>query len=66
MYNNPEKESEDYVKVSLINQGIRPRRRKKCALIEVKLEDMNYKNLILLNKYIFYKNINYKKYLYKK
>ena len=57
-FNNNIKKREDnndegFLKISLVNQGIiTKRRRKDCPLADVKLSDINYKNLDLLNKYI--------------
>ena len=56
-FNNNTKRQEDnddgFLKISLVNQGIiTKRRRKDCPLSHVKLSDINYKNLELLNQYI--------------
>lgn len=45
-------ESDGYLKISLVNQGISIKRRRTCPLIDVDIEDINYKNLKLLNKFI--------------
>jgi small subunit ribosomal protein S18 len=49
---NDDLDQEDYIKVSLVNQGVSIRRRKSCPLKNVPEEQINYKNLTLLNKYI--------------
>jgi small subunit ribosomal protein S18 len=49
---NDESEQEDYLKISLVNQGIFMRRRRSCPLKNVLEEEINYKNLKLLNRYI--------------
>ncbi len=43
---------ENYVKVSLINQGVTLRKKKSCPLVTIPLTDINYKNLKLLNKFV--------------
>jgi small subunit ribosomal protein S18 len=45
-------EQEDYIKISLVNQGVSIRRRRSCPLKSIPEEEINYKNLKLLNKYI--------------
>ena len=45
-------EQEGYLKISLVNQGIYMKRKRNCPLSDVKIEDINYKNLKLLNKFI--------------
>lgn len=49
---NNEVDQEGYLKISLINQGMLARKRRTCPLKDIPLEDINYKNLKLLNKYI--------------
>ena len=41
-----------FLKISLVNQGVFIRKRKACPLKKVDLSEINYKNLILLNKFI--------------
>jgi small subunit ribosomal protein S18 len=45
-------EGEEMLKISLVNQGMTMRRRRTCPLKDVPLDDINYKNLKLLNKFI--------------
>jgi len=45
-------DQEGYLRISLVNQDIPSRKRRKCPLSEVTLEEINYKNLSLLNDYI--------------
>jgi small subunit ribosomal protein S18 len=49
---NEEVDQEGYLKISLVNQGMLVRRRRTCPLKNVPDEEINYKNLKLLNKYI--------------
>lgn len=50
--NTREVDQEGFLKISLVNQGMSLRRRKTCPLKDVPMEEINYKNLKLLNKYI--------------
>jgi small subunit ribosomal protein S18 len=43
---------ENLVKVSLVNQSVFIRKKKTCPLRDVNIEDINYKNLKLLNKFL--------------
>ena len=43
---------ENYVKISLVNQGVFVRKRKVCPLRDIPLSEINYKNLKLLDKFI--------------
>ena len=45
-------DQEGYLKISLVNQGIYVKRKRNCPLANIKNEDINYKNLKLLNKFI--------------
>ncbi len=47
-----ETDQEGYLKISLVNQGMFVRRKRVCPLKDVPDEEINYKNLKLLNKYI--------------
>lgn len=49
---NGEVDQEGYLKISLVNQGMLVRRRRVCPLKDVPLEEINFKNLKLLSKYI--------------
>ena len=52
-YTNPnEVDQEGYLKISLVNQGMFVRKRRTCPLKDVPEEEINYKNLKLLNKYL--------------
>ena len=50
--NTNEIDQEGYLKISLINQGMFVRKRRVCPLKDIPEEEINYKNLKLLNKYI--------------
>jgi len=50
--NNQVQEKEEFLKISLVNQGISIRKNRICPLSDIPDEDINYKNLSLLNKYI--------------
>lgn len=50
--NTNEIDQEGYLKISLINQGMFVRKRRVCPLKNIPEEEINYKNLKLLNKYI--------------
>ncbi len=54
MTKNPAVNSVDdgFLKVSLVNQSVFIRKKKSCPLAEVSLEEINYKNLRLLNKFL--------------
>jgi small subunit ribosomal protein S18 len=43
---------EGYIKVSLVNQSVFVRKRKSCPLREISLDEINYANLKLLNKFL--------------
>jgi len=45
-------EKDEYLKISLVNQGISIKKNKVCPLHDVPDKDIDYKNLELLNKYI--------------
>lgn len=49
---NAEVDQEGYLKISLVNQGMLTRKRRVCPLKDTPLEDINFKNLKLLSKYI--------------
>lgn len=44
--------SDGFLKISLVNQGMLARKRKVCPLKDVPDEEINYKNIKLLSKYI--------------
>ena len=50
--NTNEIDQEGYLKISLVNQGMFVRKRRVCPLKDIPEEEINYKNLKLLNKYI--------------
>jgi small subunit ribosomal protein S18 len=50
--NMTEIDQEGFLKISLVNQGITARRRRTCPLKDVPIEEIDYKNLKLLNKFI--------------
>ena len=54
-YNNTTKgpDSDDnFLKISLVNQAVFVRKRRKCPLKNIPLSEINYKNLKLLNKFL--------------
>jgi len=46
------KNEDNFLKISLINQNVRLRKRKSCPLANIPDEDINYKNVDLLSKFI--------------
>ena len=46
------KNEDNFLKISLINQNVRLRKRKSCHLANIPDEDINYKNVDLLSKFI--------------
>lgn len=49
---NQNQEKDEYLKISLVNQGISIKKNRVCPLHDVPDKDIDYKNLELLNKYI--------------
>jgi len=49
---NQNQEKEEFLKISLVNQGITIKKNRVCPLRDVPDKDIDYKNLELLNKYI--------------
>ncbi|MFT6077256.1 MAG: small subunit ribosomal protein S18 [Myxococcota bacterium] len=45
-------EGDDFLKISLVNQAVFVRKRRKCPLKEVDINQITYKNLKLINKFI--------------
>ncbi len=43
---------EGYLRISLVNQGVFVKKKKSCPLSSIKISEINYKNLYLLNKFI--------------
>lgn len=43
---------EGFIRVSLVNQSVFVRKRRTCPLTDVKIEDINYKNLKLIEKFL--------------
>ena len=43
---------EGFIKVSLVNQSVFIRKKRSCPLRDISVEEINYKNLTLLNKFI--------------
>lgn len=41
-----------FLRISLVNQGVFVRRKKVCPLKNISIEEINYKNLRLLNKFL--------------
>lgn len=50
--NTNEVDSGGFLKISLVNQGMLARKRRVCPLKDVPDEEINYKNIKLLTKYI--------------
>lgn len=50
--NNTIQEKEEFLKISLVNQGISLRKNRVDPLSELSDEDLDYKDLTLLNKFI--------------
>ena len=51
--NNSNNNSEEgLLKISLVNQGVVVRKRKSCPLKDISIEEINYKNITLLNKFL--------------
>lgn len=50
--NNNNNNDEDLLKISLVNQGVFSRKKKKCPLADFDIFDVNYKNLKLLDKFL--------------
>lgn len=49
---NQNQEKDEFLKISLVNQGISIKKNRVCPLHDVPDVDIDYKNLELLNKYI--------------
>jgi small subunit ribosomal protein S18 len=43
---------ENYIKVSLVNQSVFMRKKRSCPQKNISIEEINYKNLALLNKFL--------------
>lgn len=57
-FNNKNKDSkaaksdEGFIRVSLVNQAVFVRKRRKCPLKDIDISEINYKNISLLNKFL--------------
>ncbi len=49
---NEQDNEEGYIKVSLVNQSVFIRKKKTCPLRDISIDELNYKNLRLLNKFL--------------
>jgi small subunit ribosomal protein S18 len=49
---NQNNEDSNFLKISLVNQGVFFRKKKVCPLKDISLKEIDYKNLKLLNKFI--------------
>lgn len=49
---NQNQEKDEFLKISLVNQGISIKKNRVCPLHDVPDKDIDYKNIELLNKYI--------------
>ena len=43
---------EGFIRVSLVNQAVFVRKRRKCPLKDIDISEINYKNITLLNKFL--------------
>lgn len=43
---------EGFLRISLVNQGVFIKRKKVCPLKDISIQEINYKNLTLLNKFL--------------
>ncbi len=50
--NNVNNNEEDLLKISLVNQGVFSRKKKKCPLEDFEISEINYKNISLLDKFL--------------
>lgn len=50
--NNDAQTEEGFVKVSLVNQSVFIRKKRSCPLKDIDINEINYKNLTLINKFI--------------
>jgi small subunit ribosomal protein S18 len=50
--NQDNRTDEGFLKISLVNQGVFVRKKKTCPLKNISLDEINYKNISLLNKFI--------------
>jgi len=50
--NTNEVDSDGFLKISLVNQGMLAKKKRVCPLKDIPDEEINYKNVKLLNKYI--------------
>ena len=50
--NNNTESDDGFLKISLVNQAVFIRKRRKCPLKQIPLSEINYKNLKLLNKFL--------------
>ena len=48
-----EVDNDGFLKISLVNQGMLARKHRVCPLKDIPDEEINYKNIKLLNKYIY-------------
>lgn len=46
------KSDEGFIRVSLVNQAVFVRKRRKCPLKDIDISEINYKNISLLNKFL--------------
>ena len=49
---NASKPDEGFIRVSLVNQAVFVRKRRKCPLKDIDISEINYKNISLLNKFL--------------
>ena len=49
---NATKSDEGFIRVSLVNQAVFVRKRRKCPLKDIDISEINYKNISLLNKFL--------------
>jgi small subunit ribosomal protein S18 len=49
---NESESEEGYIRISLVNQGVFVKKRKRCPLTHIEISEINYKNLRLLTKFL--------------
>jgi small subunit ribosomal protein S18 len=49
---NKNQQPEEFLRISLVNQSVMPKKRRSCPLVEIDISEIDYKNLKLLKKFI--------------
>jgi small subunit ribosomal protein S18 len=50
--NNEQENDEGFLRISLVNQSVAVKKKKSCPLADISIDEINYKNLKLVNKFI--------------